>query len=211
MHENRETSEASAVAADHRTAGEGPGRTARMYACEESDSGVVPMNHSNKDGKPRAESEEGRLLIGENNRKSSTPRHRARPACSIDGRLCGKHYCRYSSSIRAVCANERSYGSVRGVPGDWYPYRDQLVGENASQDLIANSDSGRNGKPQISPLRCAPVEMTNKIQCRAAWPSLKEAAEISSDAREPLGLSSGIVQFVFTKRGSILTSLQMPA
>jgi hypothetical protein len=23
----------------------------------------------------------------------------------------------------AVCANERPYGSVRGVPGDWYPYR----------------------------------------------------------------------------------------
>jgi hypothetical protein len=27
------------------------GHTARMYVCEESDSGIVPMNHSNKDGK----------------------------------------------------------------------------------------------------------------------------------------------------------------
>ena len=32
---------------------------------------------------------------------------------------------RQSSEIRAVCANERSYGSVRGVPGNWYPYRDR--------------------------------------------------------------------------------------
>ena len=34
-----------------RTAGEGLGRTARMHIPEESDSGIVPMNHSNKDGK----------------------------------------------------------------------------------------------------------------------------------------------------------------
>jgi len=32
---------------------------------------------------------------------------------------------RQSSAIRAVCANERLYGSVRGVPGNWYPYRDR--------------------------------------------------------------------------------------
>jgi hypothetical protein len=29
---------------------EGLGRTARVYVSEESDSGIVPMNHSNKDG-----------------------------------------------------------------------------------------------------------------------------------------------------------------
>ncbi len=49
-----------------RTAGEGLGRTARMYVPEESDSGIAPMNHSNKDGASSAESEEGRLLIKEN-------------------------------------------------------------------------------------------------------------------------------------------------
>jgi len=49
-----------------RTAGEGSGRTARVHVCEESDSGIVPMNHSNKDGASLAESEEGRLLIKEN-------------------------------------------------------------------------------------------------------------------------------------------------
>ena len=37
-----------------------------MHITEESDSGIVPMNQSNKDGKPSAESEEGRLLIKEN-------------------------------------------------------------------------------------------------------------------------------------------------
>src|SRR5439155_23833527 len=34
-----------------RTAGEGSGRTARVHVCEESDSGILPMNHSNKDGR----------------------------------------------------------------------------------------------------------------------------------------------------------------
>jgi hypothetical protein len=37
-----------------------------VYVPEESDSGILPMNQSNKDGKPSAESEEGRLLIKEN-------------------------------------------------------------------------------------------------------------------------------------------------
>ena len=55
-----------------RTAGEGSGHTARVYVCEESHSGVVPMNHSNKDGTSSAESEEGRLLIKENTFLSDT-------------------------------------------------------------------------------------------------------------------------------------------
>jgi len=49
-----------------RTAGKGLGRTARVYVSEESHCGVVPMNHSNKDGTSSAESEEGRLRIKEN-------------------------------------------------------------------------------------------------------------------------------------------------
>src|SRR5215813_777209 len=36
MHENRETSETPAVQPDSRSAGEGLGRTARVYVCEES-------------------------------------------------------------------------------------------------------------------------------------------------------------------------------
>jgi hypothetical protein len=49
-----------------RTAGEGSGHTARVYVSEESHCGIVPMNHSNKDGTSSAESEEGRLRIKEN-------------------------------------------------------------------------------------------------------------------------------------------------
>ena len=66
MHENRETSEIPAAQLGSRSAGEGQGRTARMYISEESDRGVIPMNHSNKDGFPSAEDEEGRLRIKEN-------------------------------------------------------------------------------------------------------------------------------------------------
>ncbi len=37
-----------------------------MNVCEESHRGIVPMNHSNKDGTSTAENEEGRLRIKEN-------------------------------------------------------------------------------------------------------------------------------------------------
>src|SRR5258708_21777822 len=72
MHENRETSETPAASPGSRTAGEGSGRTTRMYVAEESDSGIVPMNHSNKIEQSRAEREEGRPLIKENIHQSST-------------------------------------------------------------------------------------------------------------------------------------------
>jgi hypothetical protein len=72
MHENRETSEAPAAKPDGRSAGEGLGRTARMYVCEESHCGIVPMNHSNKDGASSAESEEGRPRLKENALSSDT-------------------------------------------------------------------------------------------------------------------------------------------
>src|SRR5947209_2476146 len=66
MHENRETSETPTVKPGRRSAGEGKSHTARAYVFEESHSGIVPMNHSNKDGEPSAESAEGRPLIKEN-------------------------------------------------------------------------------------------------------------------------------------------------
>jgi hypothetical protein len=66
MHENRETSEALAAQPSCRSADEGQSHKVRMYVPEESHSGIVPMNHSNKDGASLAESEEGRLLIKEN-------------------------------------------------------------------------------------------------------------------------------------------------
>ena len=66
MHENRETSAMPASRAGSRPAGEGQGRKARVNVVEESDSGIVPMNHSNKT--KVAESGEGRPLIKENTR-----------------------------------------------------------------------------------------------------------------------------------------------
>ena len=72
MHENRETSGMPEASLSDRPAGEGNSRTARMYVFAESDSGTVPMNHSNKSGKPPAESEEGRPLIKENTHQSNT-------------------------------------------------------------------------------------------------------------------------------------------
>jgi hypothetical protein len=63
MHENRETSETPAAQPGRRSAGEGQSHKARMYVSEESHSGVLPMNHSNKDGKLSAESGEGRPLM----------------------------------------------------------------------------------------------------------------------------------------------------
>jgi hypothetical protein len=75
MHENRETSQTPAAKVSRRTAGEGLGHTARMYVCEESDSGIVLMSHSNKDGQLSAESEEGRLLIKENTFHLTRSRH----------------------------------------------------------------------------------------------------------------------------------------
>src|SRR6266853_1398637 len=72
MHENRETSETPVVQPDRRSAGEGLSHKARAYVYEESHSGIVPMNHSNKDGKLSAESGEGRPLIKENARQPNT-------------------------------------------------------------------------------------------------------------------------------------------
>src|SRR2546425_9521134 len=61
MHENRETSETPTAKPGRRSAGEGKSHTARAYVFEESHSGIVPMNHSNKDGEPSAESAEAAL------------------------------------------------------------------------------------------------------------------------------------------------------
>jgi RNA-directed DNA polymerase len=72
MHENRETSETPAAQPGSRSAGEGKSRTARAYVPEESHSGILPMNHSNKDGKPSAESGEERPPIKENARQPNT-------------------------------------------------------------------------------------------------------------------------------------------
>src|SRR5580700_2332665 len=72
MHENRETSETPAAQPGRRSAGEGQSHKARAYVYEESHSGILPMNHSNKVGTSPAESGEGRPLIKENARQPNT-------------------------------------------------------------------------------------------------------------------------------------------
>jgi hypothetical protein len=136
MHENRETSETPAVLADSRSAGEGSGRTARMYVSEESHRGIVPMNHSNKDRASSAESEEGRLRLKENTLSSDTYPTQCGTARVPRVRECARSEMlgRHSPARRTGCANERPSGSVRGAPGNWCPYRDLMfrILKNAS-------------------------------------------------------------------------------
>jgi RNA-directed DNA polymerase len=72
MHEKRETWETSVGNEDSRPAGEGDCQTAGVHVFEESDSGVVPMHHSNQGGQALAESEEGRARIKENTHQPHT-------------------------------------------------------------------------------------------------------------------------------------------
>src|SRR5450759_5108217 len=109
MHENRETSKTSVAQPGCRTAGEGSGHTARVYVCEESHGGIVPMNHSNKDGTSLAESEEGRLRIKENTLPFDTyPTQSGTARVPRVGECADKLYAWLpSSEIRTGCANER--------------------------------------------------------------------------------------------------------
>ena len=72
MHENRETSSASEQQQRTDRWEKAGSRTPHMHAGEESDSGVVPMRGSNKEGKPTAESLEGRPGTKENVRQPHT-------------------------------------------------------------------------------------------------------------------------------------------
>jgi retron-type reverse transcriptase len=70
MHENRETSETPVAAEATGRREKATSHKTRMHVSEESDSGVVPVNGSNKDGRPSAESGEGRPLTKENTKQS---------------------------------------------------------------------------------------------------------------------------------------------
>jgi hypothetical protein len=114
-----------------------------MQFSEESDSGIVPMNHSNKDGKPLAESAEGGPLIKENARQPKQVLDTEREARVRGWWACGKQqgqlsratFRRYSSAIGAVCANERPYRSVRGAISDGRPYPDPTSAEQSIYEM----------------------------------------------------------------------------
>src|SRR5437660_5466887 len=117
-----------------------------MNVPDESASGVVPMSHSNKDGQLSAERGEGRLLIKETARPPDTLSTERDPRVTrVGGRAEGSTgnspapLCRHSSAIRAVCANERMYGSVRGAISNDRPYR----------DLIEFGLGGSQGHPEV--------------------------------------------------------------
>jgi hypothetical protein len=127
MQGNRETWSASAAQLRGRPVGEGISRTTHRHAGQESDSGVVPMRGSNKGGQPTAESLEGRPETKENDLQQ-----RMRPT------QCGYRMSQGLQNVRqsrvlaltpfiqgkSRMRESRSYGSVRGVAGDRYPYRD---------------------------------------------------------------------------------------
>src|SRR5258705_10553266 len=96
-----------------------------MYVAEESDSGIVPMNHSNKIEQSMAESEEGRPLIKENIHQSSTrpTQSGTRVSQGLAGVRKGSFLIagRQSSGIRAGCANERPFGSFRAGSSNSLP------------------------------------------------------------------------------------------
>ncbi len=123
MHENRETS----VAPDGLSgrSGKAYGRTPDMHAAEGSDSGVVPMNQPNKGGRPPAEAGEGRPEIKENIAQSNT--RPTQSGASVSQGLSGVRQ-RSTPLIhdKSRMREFRSYGSVRGVPGNRHPYRDRL-------------------------------------------------------------------------------------
>ncbi len=72
MHENRETSETPAANQAAGRWAKATSRKAHMHVSEESDSGEVPVNRSNKEGHPSAEVGEGRPLTKENTHQSNT-------------------------------------------------------------------------------------------------------------------------------------------
>ncbi len=72
MHENRETSETPAANQAAGRWAKATSRKAHMHVSEESDSGEVPVNRSNKEGQPSAEVGEGRPLTKENTHQSNT-------------------------------------------------------------------------------------------------------------------------------------------
>ena len=66
MHENRETSGAPRSLQDRGRSEKAQSRTSDMYALEESDRTIVPMNQPNKEDSSSAEVGEGRVRTKEN-------------------------------------------------------------------------------------------------------------------------------------------------
>ena len=126
MHENRETWPAAVARYGGSPVGEGESRKAHRQAGQESDSGVVPMKGSNKEGQPTAESLEGRPGTKENPQQPHMRPTQGGPRMSqgLEGVRQAAFALTPSIQGRSRMREIRSYGSERGVLGDRHPYRD---------------------------------------------------------------------------------------
>src|ERR1017187_6172347 len=86
-------------------------------------------------------------------------------ACPKGGRECGQSGMlgRYSSAIRAACANERSCGSVRGAISDDRPYRDLV------DPLV--SEAGPPPRPANEPTMAFQMWLGTQVPPFRAFPS----------------------------------------
>ena len=114
-------------------------RTANVYVFGESDGCVVPTKGPNNDGgNASAEGLEGRRPTKENTGQltrtpDSAPGLCASRRCSVCVRPTASQRCKVAASIRGRSRMRefRSYGSVRGAPGNRRSYRDSIKGERS--------------------------------------------------------------------------------
>ena len=135
-----------------------------MDAAGKSDRPVVPAKAPNKEDRHLAEGLEGSGLIEENVDESHTGRTQRRKAVSPEARrrAAGAAIIRDRSRVR----ESRTHGSVRGVPGNGYPYRDPRTDSSVLRSAInpaawlptvlSFSESSR-GKPGGLTPRCFPT------------------------------------------------------
>src|SRR6266852_5012819 len=182
MHENRETSETPAAQPGRRSAGEGLSHKARMYVYEESHSGIVPMNHSNKDGKLSAESGEGRPLIKENAGQPNT--YPTQSGKGVSQGLAGvRKAARENKEMKftallhhlTVDLLRESFYSLKrkaapGVDGvTWHEYEDGL-----EDRLIDLHDRVHRGAYRATPSRRVYIEKADGRQRPLAVPAIED-------------------------------------
>jgi len=158
------------VQPDRRSAGEGQSHKARAYVSEDSHSGIVPMNHSNKDGTSPAESGEERPLIKENAGQPNT--YSTQSGKGVSQGLAGvRKAARANKEMKftallhhlTVDLLRESFYSLKrkaapGVDGvTWQEYEDGL--EDRLTDLHGRVHRG--GNPKWLSLPCSPVRTEN--------------------------------------------------
>src|ERR1035437_7996803 len=182
MHENREASEMPAVKPGSRTAGEGPGRTARMHIPETRQSAKFPLNQSNKEERLLAEIEEGRPLIEENTHQPNTRSTQSEASvsqglASVRKAARENKEIRFTSLLHHVSADllRASFYSLKrkaapGVDGvTWQEYEDGL--EDRLTDLHGRV---HRGAYRARPSRRVYIEKADGRQRPLAVPAIED-------------------------------------